>query len=56
MFTKQEVKLLYPTAYHLQIDGSIEKSNQIFEIAFLFQISHDTSYKQVNWLEILPKI
>lgn len=33
LFTKLKIKLLYSTAYHLQINGSSEHINQIIEIA-----------------------
>ncbi len=56
MFKKLGVKLLYSTAYYPQIDGRSEQSNQTLEIALCFQISHDTSYRQVNWPGILLKI
>ena len=56
MFKKLGVKLLYSTAYHPQTDGQSERSNQTLEIALRFQISHDTSYGQLNWPGILPNI
>ena len=36
LFTKLEVKLLYSTAYHLQIDGSNKRTNQTVKIALRF--------------------
>ena len=40
LFTKLEVKLLYSTAYHPQIDGSSERTNQTVEIALRFLFIH----------------
>ena len=56
MFEKLEIKLLYLTAYHLQVDKQSERSNQTFEIALRFQISHNTRYRRLNWPGIFPKI
>ena len=56
MFEKLTVKLSYSTAYHPQTDGQSERNNQTLKIALRFQICHDTSYGQLNWLGILPKI
>lgn len=56
MFEKLGVKLLYSTAYHPQIDGQSKISNQTLEIMLRFQISHNTSYRQLTWPGILPKI
>lgn len=33
LFEKLEVKLLYNSAYHLEIDGSSKRKNQTVEIA-----------------------
>lgn len=36
LFEKLDVKLLYSTAYHMQRDGSSERTNQTVEIALCF--------------------
>lgn len=56
MFKKPRVKLLYSTAYHLQINRQSKRSNQILKIILRFQISHGTSYGQLNWSGIFSKI
>ncbi len=56
IFKNLGIKLLYSTTYHLQTNGQSGQSNQTLEIALRFQISHNTSYRRVNWLGILPKI
>ena len=54
LFPKLGVKLLYSIAYHPQIDGSSERTNQTFEIALRFFVHalEDLSY----WPEVLPHI
>lgn len=48
------MKLLYSTAYHIQIDGSSERTNQTVEIALRFfnHAMEDAS----RWPKILPQI
>lgn len=56
VFKKIAVKLLYSTVYYPQTNEQSERNNQTLEIALFFQFSHNTSYRQVNWPEILSKI
>ena len=54
LFTKLRVKLLYSIAYHLQTNGSSERTNQTVEITlrFFIHIMEDI----FRWLKDLPWI
>ncbi len=54
LFEKLGVKLLYSTAYHLQTDGSSERTNQTVEIALRFFI-HALDNSGL-WPQVLPRI
>lgn len=54
LFTKLEIKLLYSTAYHLQINGSSERTNQTIEIVLRFFVYAIEDF--VRWPKVLPQI
>ena len=54
LFIKLGVKLLYSTAYHLQTDGTSERTNQTVKIVlrfFVYAIDNPS-----RWSEVLPRI
>ena len=53
IFTKIGTRLLTSTAYHLQTDGSSERTNQTVEIALRFLI---TMFPDVEWSTFLPAL
>ena len=54
LFENLGVKLLYSTAYHLQTDGSSERTNQTVEIALRFFV-HALVYPS-EWPQVLSRI
>lgn len=54
MFVKLRVKLFYSTVYHLQTDGSSERTNQTMKIALRFYIHALTN--PAVWPEVLTRI
>lgn len=54
LFTKKNVKLLYSIVYHLQTDGSSERSNQTVDIVLCFFIH--TSVDPSCWPQVAPQI
>ena len=54
IFTRLDVRLLYNTIYHSQIDEQFERINQTIEIAFRFLIS--VLFNFANWIETIFEI
>ena len=54
IFTRLDVKLLYNTIYHSQIDEQSKRTNQTIEIAFRFLINVLNNF--ANWIEIISDI
>jgi hypothetical protein len=50
LFKILKVKIKLPFAYHLHIDGQIERVNQVLEQYLLCTIN----FYQDNWIELLP--
>ena len=51
IFTRFDIKLLYSTIYHSQIDEQSKKTNQTIEIVFRFLIS--VLNNSADWIEII---
>ena len=54
LFTRLGVKLLYSIAYHLQTDGSSERTNQIAEIVLRFYLH--ALQQPTAWPIVLPRL
>ena len=54
LFFKFEIRLLYNTAYHFQIDGLFERTNQFVEIALRYHLI--TLNNLTAWSEILSAV
>lgn len=54
IFKTLKVNLLYSTAYHLQTDGSSERTNQTAEIALRFYLAESSATDE--WPTILPHL
>ncbi|RKF75000.1 hypothetical protein GcC1_081032 [Golovinomyces cichoracearum] len=54
IFKQQNVKLLFSTSYHPQIEGASERTNATAEIALCYFITGITSL--CEWKKVLPKL